>query len=336
MKSDHLLRDEACSPTVFAASTLNYPTNGDIPGTGRRKRPGQPPLHSVPLRSGSAQCGTKRPAAFQLTDRDRQIVDLVFRYRAVRDDHVQVALFSPGAASRCQFRLTQLVRNGYLDRLPRRNVNEPAVYLLSRRSLAGNRLIREQVGEEAFRRQLTRLGSLGHLLAVNDFRVRVERACRNLGWSLRLWQAPEDLAPRLKSASLIPDGYFQVQREVAGQPRTAAFFLELERAGKSSRVLRSKLQRYGDLYYSGRYQEIFGTRALRVLFVFAADRGPNAVQRVEQGSEEAARRGVTIARFAVLSDLTQAASTACLIEPLWRGAVGSSLTALFEEPMERR
>ena len=71
----------------------------------------------------------------------------------------------------------------------------------------------------------------------------------------------------------MPDAYFQIQREVEGEPRTAAFFLELERVTKSSRVLHSKLQRYAEVCYSGRYQQVFGIRALRVLFVFAGDSG---------------------------------------------------------------
>jgi hypothetical protein len=38
---------------------------------------------------------------------------------------------------------------------------------------------------------MNRLGSVPHLLAVNDVRVRIERACRDLGWSLARWDRPE-------------------------------------------------------------------------------------------------------------------------------------------------
>ncbi len=92
-----------------------------------------------------------------LTPRDIQIVDLVFRMRALQDRHIQVALFSAGAASRLQRRLTLLVANRFLSRLPRSYVNEPAVYLLDRQSVEGNRLLRNKWGAAAFRRRMHRL-----------------------------------------------------------------------------------------------------------------------------------------------------------------------------------
>ena len=60
--------------------------------------------------------------------------------------------------------------------MPRRRVRDQAIYLLTRHSISGNRLMRERYGELEFRRHLGRLGSIEHLLAINDVRVRVERA----------------------------------------------------------------------------------------------------------------------------------------------------------------
>jgi hypothetical protein len=86
-----------------------------------------------------------RSSAMRLTERDRAIIDLVFRAHAVRQDQVEIALFPLGSsATRCQLRLRLLVRNRYLDRLPRKGATDPWVYVLSRRSSAGNRLIRER------------------------------------------------------------------------------------------------------------------------------------------------------------------------------------------------
>ncbi len=320
-KSEIILDHYPCSGGVLAASTLSA---SECP----LEPPGQPSLIS-----DSLMPRPPRPAhsTMRLTNRDCDIIDLVLHTRALTDDQLRQALFPPGAASRCQLRLTLLYRNQYLDRLPRKSVNEPAVYLLTRRSVKGNRLMRERWGEQEFRRHMTRLGSLGHLLAVNDIRVRVERACRDLGWSLRLWQRPEELAPLLVSTHLVPDAYFQIQRGQPGATRTAAFFLELERAAKSSRVLRSKLLRYRELYYRGQYQQLFDTRALRVLFVFAAQDPTPTDRRIETGLDLSRSLGVTIARFVTLGELKSVAPAACLTQPVWRAPGSSGPSVLFAD-----
>ncbi len=312
-----------------------------VPRTGEpnpvRKRPELPSCDSVTLGSRRMRTTVTVRRVLWLTNRDHQIVELVLRAQALRDDQIQLALFSLrtrlGDDSRCQRRLTLLVRHRYLDRLPRRSASEPAVYVLSQRSVEGNRMLRERLGEEEFRRYRDRIGALQHLLAVNDVRVRVYRACRDLQWSLPLWHQPRELAPLLTSAHLIPDAYFKVQREVNGQKVTAAFFLEVERVGKSSQVLREKLTRYADLYYSGRYQEIFGTKALRVLFVFANPSAGETVERVNMAVKDARRLGVTVARFAGLDQLKKLTPADCLTEAVWHDPGSSGPVALFEHSL---
>jgi hypothetical protein len=268
-------------------------------------------------------------SSLHLTNRDIQIVELVSQLRALIDHQIQTALFSARAASRCQRRLTLLVRHHYLDRLPRRRATDPAIYRLTRRSTAGNRLLRARFGDSAIKVQSRRLGSIGHLLGVNELRVRAIRACRDLGWKLCLWQEPEELAPLLRSVHLIPDGYFQIQRQVSGQERTSAFFIELERSGKSSQVVVSKLRRYGELYYGGRYQELFGTRALRVLFVFVSEQGSTTSRRVDLGVREASRRGISIARFSEMTTIKGVGPIELLTSPIWREPNRDPATVLF-------
>jgi hypothetical protein len=196
--------------------------------------------------------------------------------------------------------------------------------------VAGNRLLRARWGEEEFRRRMTRLGSIGHLLGINDVRVRVQRACRDLGWRVSIWQQPDELASLLGSRELIPDAYFAIQRSVNGTDRTAAFFLELERAHKSSRVLARKLIAYGDLYYSGRYREIFGTRALRVLIVFAGDKAAHPDRRVTSAMSAARRSAVTVARFAELPALSAVPPSDLLTANVWAAPSADSSVALFD------
>lgn len=319
-------REVVCSRAALAASAP-IGQFGPAAPPNRRVTSSEPPT--------AAASSSWRSTSMQLTARDARIVELVARAQALRDDQIQTALFTAGGASRCQRRLTLLVRHHYLDVLPRATVNAPFVYVLSRKSVNGNRLLRERWGEEELNRQRGRRGALGHLLAVNDARVRIERACRDLGWTLKFWQRPEKLAPRLAAVKLIPDAYFQIQREVDGQPRTAAFFLELERVGKSRAVLRAKLSRYAELYYGGRYAEIFGTRSLRLLVVFGESAAASK-RRLELAVEDAARLGVTIARFVELGDLKSGSPVDALISPLWVQPGPGEKVALFDRSDERR
>jgi hypothetical protein len=319
MKNDLPSHSDPSARTVFTAHTASVPKSAD-------ERHRVPSFIPDSLGNGGRHL---QPHPMRLTDRDCDIIDLVFHARALMRDQIEIALFPPSATTRSQTRLTALVRNHYLDTLPRRFVTDPAVYLLSRRSVAGNRLVRARWGEAEFRRRMTRLGSLGHLLGVNDIRVRVERACRDLGWRVALWQQPADLIAALNSRDLIPDSYFVIHRTVEGTDRTAAFFLELERAHKSSRVLHRKLIAYGDLYYSGRFQQIFGTRALRVLFVFAAETGGHPDRRITTAVNAARRSGVTLARFAELRTLSDLVPSDVLTANVWAAPSTESRLALF-------
>ena len=310
---------EAWARGVETASTLPHAGRPGSAPDARAVRPGLLSCLSEPLESRDAPSRGHRTAAMRLTERDREIIELVGRCTALRARQIQTALFPPGSDSRCQLRLQFLVRARYLDRRPRRLVNEPAIYMLSRRSVEGNRLLRERWGDALFRRQLTRPGPLEHLLALNDVRVLMIRACLDLGWSLSLWQRAEDLALALGREGLVPDAYFQIQRPVDGraQHQTTAYFVELERSGKSSRVLRSKLERYAELCLSGRYEQLFGVSALRILVVFASEHGSSARHRIRTGLAEAERVGIPIARFAELEQLTARPPAACMTEAVW-------------------
>ena len=290
-----------CSPDVLAPSTLSS-----------YKMPlGGPELPSFVMDSLGPRRSHAPNSSMRLTSRDIAILELVSRCRALRADHIQIALFTPGGASRTQRRLTLLVRNHYLDRLPRRSVNEQAVYLLTRRSVQGNRIIRATQGDAVFRRHMTRLGSLPHLLGINDVRVRVERACRELGWELRQWRSAEDLVKRMPSTVLVPDAYFTIGQS---HGQTVSFFLELERVPKTIQVVRGKLSRYADLIRRSLGQP---DRSLCVLFVFDDTIPEGLSHRAEAANQEATRIGATFARFIALSRLTTLASADCLAKPVW-------------------
>jgi hypothetical protein len=316
MKSE---MSEPWTRTVDTASTGQLPVCLEL-----APRIDPTPPQQEPERSRGSYSRAKR-----LTERDCQIVELVGQSRALTVRQIQLGgEFPQHTDSRVQLRCQFLVQAGYLDTLPTCSVNEPAVYLLTRRSQAGLALLRERWGEQRLRAHLTRLGPIDHLLATNEVRVRVMRSCHELGYRLKFWLRSEDLV-KVSGKELIPDGYFQIEREEEGWLTAASFFLELQRANRSPRVLRSKLLRYGQIYYSGRFEELFGTRALRVLFVFTSESGHPAEARVKSGCQEAERLGVTNTRFTSLETIKGLASDKMLTAPIWASPRHSELTALF-------
>jgi hypothetical protein len=310
--------DPAYTRAVQAAWTLSVP----------KTPPEQPRRPSRMTHTLGPHSSPRRRSSLRLTDRDVAIVDAVFRMRALTADQLATALFPLAPNTRCQVRLRVLLAAHFLDRLPRQLVNEPAVYVLSRRSIAGNRLMRDRWGEAEFRRRMTRIGPLHHLLALNELRVRIERGCQDLGWSVPVWQTAEELAPILAGSHVIPDGYTKIQRMVDGEIKTAPLLVELELASKSSRVVADKLARVGNLFYSGRFRALLGSRALRVLIVFAGDPA-TAEARIRRGVEAAGKLGVTIARFTSLGEITAAGPSGCLTQPIWRAPAHERLISLF-------
>ena len=253
----------------------------------------------------------------RLTKRDQQIIQLVSSCRLLTAKQIQIALFPLQHDSRCQLRLTLLKLHRYLDILPTRLVNQPAIYCISRRSRNAFSLLREYLDDETIRSHMIAKGSVDHLLAINDVRARVIRGCNDLGLRLAEWHRSEDLAQRLAHDGIVPDAYFKTQRIDNGQVRTAAFFLELQRANRSQLVLQSKLTRYAKLYNSGRYTDIFGTRALRILFVFTSEYGVRINHRIETALKISRELDVGIVRCASLDDIRTLAPTGVLSSHIW-------------------
>src|SRR4051812_30630989 len=99
-------------------------------------------------------------ASTQLTERDRQILDAVKRMGVLTTTQIQELWFSTDKA--CKRRLLLLYRAGVIKRLPRLSVNDPFYYFVGRTPKS--------------------IALLDHTLGVNDVRVRVERAVRELDW----------------------------------------------------------------------------------------------------------------------------------------------------------
>ena len=82
--------------------------------------------------------------------------------------------------------------------------------------------------------------------------------------------------------------------------------------------MRKKPTKYGEFYYSGDFTKLFGSKALRLLVVFAEGSDHALTQRMTKSVAEAAKLEVTLAHFASLPQLKALPPTACLTFPLWQ------------------
>ena len=260
------------------------------------------------------------------------MVAYVHNAKVATRSQLQKRFFSRGGRSRCQERLTLLVRRTYLDRLPRSSVNQPVVYTVSGRSAQGLRLLRELLGLRV--KAVRAPFNLTHTLAVVDCQVQFETAAKAAGYRLKRCLNERELQELTLSAGLRPDAYFELVRRTPEGERTAAFALEAERSGKGLRTLTDRIRRLGDFYYGGHYERAFGTRALRVLYLVGSDYGISPERWIEDVLEIAERLEVTILRFAPLDYFLALDPAEVLFAPIWRKPGEPSLVSLFEYPEE--
>ena len=155
------------------------------------------------------------------------------------------------------------------------------------------------------------------MLAVNDVFVRVLRSCSESGLSLATWTRAEQLAARFAQEGFVPDAYFKISWQRGEQIGAVSFFLEVERAVKSRKVLESKLRRYSDYLSAGRFRQHFGATAPQLLLVYTTEADATAATRVRSAVELAEQLGLRRVLFASLEAICQALPTELLTRPLW-------------------
>lgn len=279
----------------------------------------------------------ENPAPMRLTERDIDIVEAIYQHRVMRQDQIQYLLFGRKNKSGAQRRLEHLFDHGYLERvfLPVHmgEGRSPTLYVLDR---AGADLLRERrdypdlVWHSSSKdiRQMF----IEHALAINDVMIAVTLACQENGFELETWQGENQIkadydrvravttAGRRKSVPVVPDSYFAI---VAHQ-RRHHFFLELDRGTMTIDRFKNKIAGYIAYHRSGKYEERYGTRSLRVLTITT---GPKRVERLKQGSEEI--KGQRRFWFAHLEDVR---FDTILTAPIWQVATEDGYLALIEPP----
>lgn len=272
------------------------------------------------------------PRAMRETERDAEIVRLVYDYRLLSQTQLQRLLRK--SRSTVQQSLMRLYHHRYLERvfLPiAYGGSSPTVYILDTRGME----LLQRMGVEDF----TGVPSKGlsgvfleHSLAMNDFRISVTHACERLGWWVPQWQTENEIKSdydrvtvRTRSKVLIvpivPDSYFTI--EIPGRG-VSHFFLELDRATMTLKRFRAKIAGYVEYYKQGMYEHRFGAKGFRVLSVVDAP----GTARVENLTKDSATVPGIGRRFwfAHLPDLTP---ESVLTNPVWHVASQPERVSLF-------
>lgn len=258
------------------------------------------------------------PRGMELTARDLKLVAHVARHRLLSSTHL-AALDggSPQGVLRC---LRLLYDHGYLDR-PKAQLAtmyecgpRPFVYGLGRKGAHALRQFGDRIDANVdWTEKNKRAGAIfiAHTLAIADFMVSLEVACRRQGIASLLheedilanapietqsareplrWEAVSVEQSRRERWSVVPDGLFGL----SWPDGTASYFLlELDRGtipisrrGYDHRSIRRKLKTYYDGWRSERHVEQFGLKQMRVITITSSpERAHNMVRTLRDITE---------------------------------------------------
>src|ERR1019366_5736408 len=236
-------------------------------------------------------------ASILITERDREIILLVHRYRFLRSSHICSLI--PGSPQQLLRRLKLLYHHGFLER-PRAQLDyyhkggsSHMVYGLGNKGAA---ILRRDLvlglGQVRWGEKNRATGRvyLEHALLVSDVMVAIELACRRRGIRLltahelavpdkttrkrRLFRWQVKISNRLK-LGVIPDYVFALDfKDQDGVAKRAFFFLEADRAtmpvirkNLSQTSFYRKLRAYEATWSQSIHQTLFGFHRFRVLTV---------------------------------------------------------------------
>lgn len=267
------------------------------------------------------------PPNMRLTERDVEILKAVAEYRIMRQDQIQRLFF--GSQSTAQYRLSHLYQHGFLARhfLPVYAGWSPTLYSLDKRGLTVLRSDHESKRVNLWNSENGH-EFLSHTLALHDFRIALTIACREAHYQLSLWLGEADLkadydrviitdaAGKKQSVSLIPDGYFTIET-----PRgKTSCFLEMDMGSMTLGRFQNKIRAYTAYMKSGRYQERYQTKSLRILTV------TNSQTRCR--NLKMAAEGLQAERVFLFTDKAQMSVQTILHIPIWHVPGSMNLSVL--------
>jgi hypothetical protein len=232
--------------------------------------------------------------SFRLTERDTEIIKAINDCQALLTQQVQTAFFN--SATPTYTRLQKLYHHHYLERhfitqvsaAPAASIIIYTIAQLGAAVLAAN--FGYSTGDFNFAtKQVLDWKTLQHLIDHNTFRIAVLRACRDTpiitltDWlNERYFRADPDyvhVTPARgnpQNKPLFPDG-FMILTSPHGK---ANFFVETDRGTEPLSQVKSQIEIYQEYLTSGRYQQKFQSRAVRVLMITNSQTRINNIKKV--------------------------------------------------------
>ena len=214
-----------------------------------------------------------------LTARDRQVLQEVQRHGAVtRHQLLRLKLFA--SKTRANDRLRRLAATGYLRARPQPLIaGGPRLVYFPGPALTGSQ-VRNHLRDssELF---------LEHHLGIVDLRIAFEQHSKVLRWL-----SEKDLAPL--SLGVVPDAYVEYERD--GLSFSA--FIEYDRGTEPLGRIEAKARAYAALAFSGTFQQKFGRKYFRALFV------TDTTRRLQTMSRAVARVTNRVVHLSTLEPVT--------------------------------
>ena len=273
----------------------------------------------------------KFPPKMSLTERDRRILEAVYAYDGILSFAQVQRLFFTGK-SQAELRLKLLYQHGYLNRLDRdqRRRYTEMVYWLDKK---GAELVASLDGtpfSEFTWRKEPRWFQVEHDLAVNDFRINMEQACREHpevqleSWTAEseFWAYPDKIEYTYQGKKMHrymrPDGFFVLSTS----EHLIRYLLEIDRSTEDNpRFLREKVLPGLAYVKSQAYGERFGHRSGRWLVVTTGER--RLANMLSQAKNGEAKGSFYFTTFSQVNPET------ILQAPIWRRADRDELMPLI-------
>jgi hypothetical protein len=217
----------------------------------------------------------------RIQPRDERIVRDVFLHRVARRDGV-IALGHFDSVPRCNERLGQLARAGWLRRIDQVNGQEVRQGLYAVGPAAGSFLSESlQIPSDEISRQCTAYEGpllIEHSIRILDFRLLLQEQGPDFGVQLEEWlceaeclhefQVRSSALSPWSSIVMKPDGYFRAGR--SGEAHD--FFVEIDLGHVSLPRFAEKLRRYERYLESGAFRDVYGSGEFTLLTVTVGER----------------------------------------------------------------
>lgn len=216
----------------------------------------------------------ENPRPMKETERDKEIVKLVYAYRILSQG--QLARLLNKSRSTVQQSLVRLYHHRYLERVFKPIAymgSSPTLYILDKRGIE----LMQRLGIEDFTglpdKDISNM-FLEHTQAINEFRIAMAQACQRLDFKILEWKTENEIKAdydkvniktqrgKTQAVPVIPDSYFVI--ELPGE-RVSHFFLELDRGTMTLERFKTKIAGYVNYYKQGAYEKRFEAKGFRVL-----------------------------------------------------------------------